>query len=106
MVVFFLFLVQTVTGFALAGVHGTQPWEALFGWLPGILGIQTVRLIHHLLMWAIIAFMVHHAYSALLVDHWERNGLMASIFSGSKFVTRKEVQDARDGGWEVQEISE
>lgn len=98
-VVFFLFLIQTVTGFALVGLHGTQPWAALLGWVPGLLGgEQGVRLIHHLLMWAIIAFAIHHVYSAVLVDHIERNGLMSSIFTGSKFVARWRVIEARDGG--------
>jgi Ni/Fe-hydrogenase 1 B-type cytochrome subunit len=104
MVVFVLFMIQSVTGFALLAVHGIQPWAALFGWVPSVLwGVQGVRLIHHLLMWAIIAFMVHHVYSALLVDHVERNGLMSSIFTGFKFETRQEVIDARDGGLEVEE---
>lgn len=106
LIVFFLFFVQTITGFALVGVHGTQPWAALFGWLPGILGLQGVRLIHHLVMWAILGFMVHHVYSAVLVDHWERNGLMSSIFTGFKFVTRREIAAARDGGLDVEEIAE
>lgn len=104
LVVFFLFLIQAVTGFALVGVHGIQPWATLFGWVPDVMfGVQGVRLIHHLLMWAILAFMIHHVYSALLVDHLERNGLMASIFSGYKFVTRQEVIEARDGGMAVEE---
>jgi Ni/Fe-hydrogenase 1 B-type cytochrome subunit len=107
LVVFFLFLVQTLTGFALVAVHGIQPWATLFGWVPNVFfGIQGVRLIHHLLMWAIIAFMIHHVYSALLVDHVERNGLMSSIFTGYKFVTRQEVVEARDGGMEVEEVLE
>jgi Ni/Fe-hydrogenase 1 B-type cytochrome subunit len=98
-VVFFLFLIQTVTGFALVGLHGTQPWAALFGWVPGILGgEQGIRVIHHLLMWAILAFAIHHVYSAVLVDHIERNGLMSSIFTGSKYVARWRVIEARDGG--------
>jgi len=98
-VVFFLFLIQTATGFALVGMHGTQPWAALLGWLPGLLGgEQGIRLIHHLLMWAILAFAVHHVYSAVLVDHIERNGLLSSIFTGSKFVARWRVIEARDGG--------
>ena len=66
-------------------------------------GEQGVRLVHHLLMWAILGFLVHHVYSALLVDHWERNGLMSSIFTGYKFVTRQEVVEARDGGIDVEE---
>jgi Ni/Fe-hydrogenase 1 B-type cytochrome subunit len=103
-VVFFLFLIQAVTGFALVAIHGIQPWAALFGWVPDVLfGVQGVRLIHHLAMWAILAFMVHHVYSAILVDHVERNGLMSSIFTGYKFVTRQEVIEARDGGMAVEE---
>jgi Ni/Fe-hydrogenase 1 B-type cytochrome subunit len=66
-------------------------------------GVQGVRLIHHLLMWAILGFVVHHVYSALLVDHVERNGLMSSIFTGFKFVTRQEVIEARDGGVDLEE---
>jgi Ni/Fe-hydrogenase 1 B-type cytochrome subunit len=98
-VVFFLFLIQTVTGFALAGAHGTQPWATLFGWVPSVLfGEQGVRVIHHVLMWAIIAFAIHHVYSAVLVDHLERNGLMSSIFTGAKYVARWRVVEARDGG--------
>jgi Ni/Fe-hydrogenase 1 B-type cytochrome subunit len=103
-VVFFLFLIQTLTGFALVAIHGIQPWATLFGWVPDVMfGVQGVRLIHHLVMWAILAFMVHHVYSALLVDHVERNGLMSSIFTGYKFVTRQEVIEARDGGMAVEE---
>jgi Ni/Fe-hydrogenase 1 B-type cytochrome subunit len=104
LVVFLLFLLQTVTGFALVAVHGIQPWAALFGWVPAVFfGVQGVRLIHHLLMWAILAFMIHHVYSALLVDHIERNGLLGSMFTGFKFVTRQEVIEARDGGIAVEE---
>jgi Ni/Fe-hydrogenase 1 B-type cytochrome subunit len=104
MVVFFLFLVQILTGFAMVAIHGIQPWHALFGWVPSVMfGVQGVRLIHHLVTWAVIAFAIHHVYSALLVDHVERNGLMSSIFTGYKFVTRQEVIEARDGGMAVEE---
>jgi len=99
LVVFLLFLVQTLTGFALIGIHGTQPWATIFGWVPSVMfGEQGVRVIHHLLMWAILAFAIHHVYSAILVDHLERNGLMSSIFAGSKYVARWRVIEARDGG--------
>jgi Ni/Fe-hydrogenase 1 B-type cytochrome subunit len=54
-------------------------------------------------MWAILGFVIHHVYSALLVDHVERNGLMSSIFTGFKFVTRQEVIEARDGGIDLEE---
>lgn len=104
-VVFFLFLIQTLTGFGLEALHGSQPWATLFGWVPGLfLGEQGIRLVHHLIMWLTIAFAIHHVYSAVLVDHLERNGLMASIFSGSKFVQRWRITEARDGGMTFEQI--
>jgi Ni/Fe-hydrogenase 1 B-type cytochrome subunit len=104
-VVFILFLIQAVTGFGLLAIHGTQPWATLFGWVPAVMfGEQGMRLIHHLLMWVIIAFAIHHVYSALLVDHLERNGLMSSIFSGSKFVPHWRIDEARDGGIDFDQV--
>lgn len=104
LIVFVLFGIQTVTGFALVGMHGIEPWATLFGWVPDVMfGVQGMRLIHHLIMWAILGFVVHHVYAAVLVDHVERNGLMSSIFTGYKFVTRQEVIEARDGGIDVEE---
>ncbi|OGO57394.1 MAG: Ni/Fe-hydrogenase, b-type cytochrome subunit [Chloroflexi bacterium RBG_16_72_14] len=104
LVVFFLFLVQVVTGFGLDALHGDPVVVALFGWMPDLFGVQTIRLVHHLVMWIILGFMVHHVYSALLVDHVEKNGLMSSIFSGYKFATRRDVARARDGGIELEEM--
>lgn len=104
MIVFFLFLVQILTGFALEAQHGNVVVASLFGWIADAVGVQTVRVVHHLVMWAILAFMVHHVYSALLVDHTEKNGLMSSIFTGYKFATRRQVAEARDGGIELEEM--
>jgi Ni/Fe-hydrogenase 1 B-type cytochrome subunit len=106
MAVFSLLVIMAVTGFALAGIGGKEPYVSLFGWVFNIFDAQFVRMIHHGVMWVLLAFMVHHVYSALLVDHWERNGLMASIFSGYKFVTRHEIDEARDGGTAIQEEAE
>lgn len=101
-VVYILFAIQVVTGFGLAAVHGTEPWAALFGWVPAVMfGEQGMRLVHHLVMWAILAFLVHHVYAALLIDRWERNGLLSSMFSGYKFVPRWRIEAARDGGVDV-----
>ncbi len=106
LVLWFLLLVETVTGFALDGLLGTEPGATLFWWLRELLGPQTVRLIHHLSMWAILAIALFHVYSSVLVDHLEKNGLLSSIFSGYKFVTREEILEARDGGPEVAELAE
>jgi Ni/Fe-hydrogenase 1 B-type cytochrome subunit len=98
---FVLLFVETVTGFALDALQGTQPWATLFGWVLDLLGTQLVRVIHHLSMWAILAIALFHIYSSVLVDHLEKNGLISSIFSGYKYPTREEVLESRDGGAEL-----
>jgi Ni/Fe-hydrogenase 1 B-type cytochrome subunit len=103
LVLFALLLVETVTGFALDGLIGSEPGSTAFGWLIGLLGPQAVRVIHHLSMWAILAIALFHVYSCVLVDHIEKNGLLSSIFSGFKFPTREEIVEARDGGEKVLE---
>jgi hypothetical protein len=55
-------------------------------------------------MWAILAIALFHVYSSVLVDQLEKNGLIASIFSGHKFVTRDEIVEARDGGVDASEL--
>lgn len=100
---FFLLLVETITGFALDGLLGAEPGASMFGWLRELLGPQTIRLIHHLAMWAILAIALFHIYSCILVDHVERNGLMSSIVSGYKFVTPEEIVESRDGGVDLLE---
>lgn len=101
-----LLLVETITGFALDGMIGSEPGKTGLGWLIGVLGPQLVRLIHHLSMWAILAISLFHLYSCVLVDHLEKNGLLSSIFSGFKYVTREEIVEARDGGPELLEAVE
>jgi Ni/Fe-hydrogenase 1 B-type cytochrome subunit len=105
-VLFFLLLVETATGFALDGLIGSEPGASLFGWIRELLGPQMVRLIHHLAMWAILAIALFHVYSCMLVDHLEKNGLISSIISGYKFVPREEILESRDGGAEVAESGE
>ncbi len=41
-------------------------------------------MLHYLATFLFIAFMIHHVYSAILVDIEERNGVMSSIFTGFK----------------------
>ena len=103
---FFLLLVETVTGFALDGLVGAEPGASGFAWLRELLGPQALRLIHHGAMWAILAIALFHVYSCILVDHLERNGLLSSMVSGYKFPTREEIVDSRDGGAEMLETVE
>ena len=103
---FALLLVETVTGFALDGLLGSEPGATLFGWLRELFGPQLLRLVHHLAMYAILAIAVFHIYSCILIDHIEKNGLVSSIVSGFKFPTREEVVESRDGGPEMLERTE
>ncbi len=100
---FALLLVETATGFALDGLVGAEPGATAFGWLRDLFGPQTLRLVHHLTMWAILAIALFHVYSCILVDHIERNGLLSSMVSGYKFPTCEEVVESRDGGPELLE---
>lgn len=85
-IVTFYFLI-IFTGLALYGwLHPVGVIPALTGWIFQILSVQTVRWVHHILMYLLIAFAIHHVYSAWLVDMEEGNGLMSSIFSGFKFI--------------------
>jgi len=89
--VFFLFLIQIVTGFALYGQFAPgSTWESLFAPLLVTFGNQSLRLIHHLIMWLLIGFAIHHVYSAWLMDIKEKSGTMGSIFSGYKFINPDE----------------
>ena len=82
-----LYFLQTVTGFALLGeVNPAGIWHPLTGWIFRFVTNQDLRLVHHLIMWLLIAFAVHHVYAAILIDNEEGNGLMSSIFSGFKFI--------------------
>jgi Ni,Fe-hydrogenase I cytochrome b subunit len=55
-------------------------------------GLSIVRWVHHVVMWLLLGFMVHHVYSGVLMSTVEANGTMESIFSGYKFVPREDLQ--------------
>ncbi len=103
---FVLLVAESLTGFVLLGVLGAEPAASMFGWVRELVGLQAIRLIHHLAMWGILAIALFHVYSCVLVDNIEKNGLLSSIFSGFKFPTREEVLEARDGGPELLEAAE
>ena len=87
-VLYAMFGVEILTGVTLWGVQG-EGWAAsLTGWLIPLVSLQTIRFIHHIIMWLIGAFLVHHVYSAMLLDRVEKSGLNSSIFSGFKFLPK------------------
>lgn len=87
LVVFTLFLVQIFTGFALyAQFDPGGGWDSVVGGMNASFGSQGLRLTHHLVMWLLISFGIHHVYSAVLMDIKEKNGTVGSIFTGNKFI--------------------
>jgi Ni/Fe-hydrogenase 1 B-type cytochrome subunit len=91
-VVYGLMFLISLTGLALhasaADVGSPLRW---FGALvPLFGGLQVARWIHHIIMWLLLGFTVHHVYSALLMSVVEKTGTMESIFSGYKFVPKGE----------------
>jgi len=84
-----LLLIEVVSGFARYSLGQSGGWAISFGWVFSIASPQGVRLAHHLIMWLLLGFAVHHVYSCVLMDVEERNGLVTSIFSGYKLVRRK-----------------
>ncbi|MBJ6727849.1 Ni/Fe-hydrogenase, b-type cytochrome subunit [Geomesophilobacter sediminis] len=90
-VVFLLYIVMIITGFALYSEHAPHGFlHHIFGPVLHIFTNQGVRMTHHLIMWFLIAFAIHHVYSAWLMDIKERGGVMSSIFGGYKPVHKKD----------------
>lgn len=89
--VFLIFAFEIFSGFALYSLnHKGMIWTLLGGWMIMMLDLQMIRLLHHLAMYVILAFVLVHVYIAWWLDSAEKNGLMGSIFGGYKFVTGKE----------------
>ena len=86
--VYALVAFQVLTGFALYGLAepGGLFWHLteLQAWFPG--GIRGVRLAHHLVTWALLAFVPIHVYMGTRADIVDRQGELSSIFSGGRWV--------------------
>jgi Ni/Fe-hydrogenase 1 B-type cytochrome subunit len=90
LVIFTLLSAACLTGLVLfSGVVQSPILAFLVGWIPRYVDIQYIRETHFIIMFLLMAFLIHHVYSAVLVSIEEKNGLMESIFSGWKFVPRR-----------------
>jgi len=92
-VVFALYLVMIATGL---GMYAVDAHPSPVSWATSLLalfgGAMGARWIHHVTMWLLLGFVVHHVYSAILTSVVERNGTMESIFTGNKWVSRDLAQ--------------
>jgi Ni,Fe-hydrogenase I cytochrome b subunit len=65
----------------------------LVGWIPRLVSIQNIRLIHFCLMFVFIAFGIIHVHMCLIVSSVEKRGLMDSIFTGYKNIPVDELEE-------------
>lgn len=95
--VFGLFLLQIATGLGLYAAANPTSWLGVFGFFaPYFGGLQSTRSIHHVVMWLLLGFMMHHIASTVLKARVERNATVDSIFSGFKFVRPEDVEADRE----------
>jgi Ni/Fe-hydrogenase 1 B-type cytochrome subunit len=92
--VFLLFLLMMSTGLGLYSVsaHVGSPFRAFHFFLSFYGGPQMARYYHHVGMWLILGFAVHHVYSAVLMSQVEARGTVESMASGYKFVPCDDVR--------------
>lgn len=92
--VFLLYFVMILTGIGMYTIDHPESWLRPFGsLLPLFGGVTTARWIHHVVMWLLIGFFVHHLASAILMSVSEKNGTIGSIFSGDKWMKRRDVEE-------------
>ncbi len=94
--VFFLYFVMVGTGLALYSVDANvaSPLRLFSFLLPLFGGPQSARWVHHVVMWLLLGFTVHHVYSGILMSQIEQNATVESIFSGYKFIDRDTLADS------------
>jgi Ni/Fe-hydrogenase b-type cytochrome subunit len=92
-VIYLAIFAEILIGLALFNHVLPNPVLQLFiGWLPRLVELQYLRLIHYLLTFVFLAFAILHVYICVLVSLEEENGLLDSIFSGWKFVPAAELR--------------
>jgi len=92
--IYTLVLVEIVTGLVMYNwLRHTALLGFLVGWIPGLINIQNLRLIHFFLMFVFIAFGIFHVHLCLVVSAAEKRGLLDSIFTGYKIIPVNELDD-------------
>ncbi len=91
--IYALIFVEIVTGLVMyQRLLDNAFLRALVGWVPHIVSLQYLRLIHFLVMYVLFAFAVFHVHLCMLVSRAEKRGLMDSIFIGYKIIPVKEIE--------------
>ena len=91
--IYALMLVEVVTGLVMyQRLLDNAFLRALVGWVPSLISLQNLRMIHFFMMYVFVAFAVFHVHLCMLVSRAEKRGLMDSIFIGYKIIPVKELE--------------
>jgi Ni/Fe-hydrogenase 1 B-type cytochrome subunit len=92
-------LLAAFTGYSMFAVSAGagSPMRVFAALLPLFGGLQTARWIHHICMWVIVLFVIHHVSCALLVSRAAKNAALESMFSGYRFVTPEDLAEDEAG---------
>jgi Ni/Fe-hydrogenase 1 B-type cytochrome subunit len=92
--IYSLAVVEIVTGLVMYQWLRHSPILGFFvGWIPRVISLPNIRLIHFLLMFVFLSFGVLHVHLSMLVSREEKKGLMDSIFVGYKVIPVKELEE-------------
>jgi Ni/Fe-hydrogenase 1 B-type cytochrome subunit len=83
-----LLALEIFSGFAMNSMSWGGWWSVVFGWIFLFVPANDVRWAHHMIMWLLLGFLIHHIYSSVLMDTEERSGLLSSIVTGYKSIRR------------------
>lgn len=93
-VLYLLVAVEVITGLVMFNwLDHNAVINPLLGWIPSLISIQNIRLIHFFLMFVFISFGIFHVHLGMLISREEKHGLMDSIFIGYKVIPVKEIEE-------------
>jgi Ni/Fe-hydrogenase 1 B-type cytochrome subunit len=92
--VYALVFVEIVTGLVLFNrLRHSVILGPLVGWIPRVVDVQNLRLIHFFLLYVFIAFGIFHVHLCMLISREEKRGLTDSIFTGYKVIAESELDE-------------
>jgi len=92
--IYALVFVEIITGLVMFDwVRHSAILHPIVGWIPRMISIQNIRLIHFFLMFVFIAFGILHVHLCLIVSSAEKRGLLDSIFTGYKIIPVDELEE-------------
>jgi Ni/Fe-hydrogenase 1 B-type cytochrome subunit len=85
-ILFLLYFLMIASGLTLYTIYASpaSPFQFFRFLIPVFGGLQPARLLHHIGMWLLLIFMVHHTYSVILFSVTRHRGIFDSMISGYK----------------------